>query len=91
MIAEEPIITLRPIDVLKNTKPENGLRNKSNAHVDTVKTLEEESCYYSLKHNVKLRYELLMKSKAPICLLISFYIFFYSFSGASSLVINNIF
>lgn len=81
MIEEEPINPLRPIDALQNTKPENDSINTSNGHVVELMSLEEESRDYSLKENIKLTYERLMKSKVPTCLLILFYIFICLFGN----------
>ena len=86
MIAVEPIIDVIPTKTLKATKPEVSLTNGGKSDVEAKKAPHEKPHYYSLKDNIKLRYECLMKSKAPTCLCILFYIFVCIFGNTCNFV-----
>ena len=81
MTTMEPIIAKVPMTSLNNTKATSSLRNGGNADVESKKAPHEQPHYYSLKDNIKLRYECLMKSKAPIYLFILFYMFICIFGN----------
>ena len=77
----EPIIAKVPRTSLNNTKAASPLRNGGNADLESKKAPHEQPHYYSIKDNLKLRYECLMKSKAPTYLGILFYIFICIFGN----------